>query len=270
MRKNTDRIIALAGALLFHLIILVVFLYTFLEYPPAGVKEWPPVSENEIVFEEVAPIYASGEFVRTGDNLADVIPTDEPAPSDVADPVPTQDAVDLENAGKAAEPKKTVTSEKKSPAKVEKKKTGPTEDEIKAEKARQEARRQQQAKKNVENATKKAFGGGKGKSTPGSVEGNSTKDDAATIGKPGNGLKGRSLESWTSVGSTKLGVIVIRVKVDSKGKVVSATYDAAASSGPVAADSKMRQNCVNRSLQCRFSVLEDAPVQSGSISWVFK
>jgi len=267
MRKS-DRIYALAGALVFHLVLLVVFVFTFMEYPPAGLKEWPPQPEHEIVFEEMDPLYASGDFVRTGDNLAEVLPPDEPAPSDVDAKVPAQDAVDLENAGKAATPKKTVTSEKPSPGKVQKKKTGPTKDEIKAEKERQEARRQQQAKKNVENATKKAFGGGKGKSTPGVVEGKS--ESGATTGTPGNGLKGRSLESWTTLGSTRLGVIVVRVKVDAQGHVVSASYDAASSSGPVATDAAMRRNCVARSRECRFSVLEGSPVQSGTISWVFK
>lgn len=267
--RNSDRIYAIAGTLLFHLILLVGVVFTFLEYPPAGADEWPPQPENEIMLEEVDPLFATGEFVRTGDNLAEVLPPDDMAPSDVAENVPTQDAVDLEDAGKPAEPKKTVTTKKESPAKVEKKKTGPTKEELKAEQERQEAKRQQQTRKNVEDATKKAFGGGKGKSTPGAVEGNSTTE-GATTGTPGNGLKGRTLESWSSVGSTKLGVIVVRVKVDSQGHVVSATYDAAASSGPVAADSSMRQRCIERSKQCRFSVLEDSPAQSGSISWVFK
>ena len=267
MRKS-DRIYAIAGALLLPLLVLLVFLFTFLTYPPKGVREWPPQPPHDIVLEEVDDLYASGEFVKTGDNLDELLPPDEPAPSAVADPVPTQDAADAENAGEAATPKKVVTSENESPAKVEKKKTGPTEEEIRAEKERQEAKRQQNARKNAENATKKAFGGGKGKSTPGATEGNAQA--GATTGTPGNGLKGRTLEIWTSVGSTKVGVIVLLVKVNSQGQVVSASYDAAASSGPVAADASMRQNCIARSRQCRFSVLEGSPNQSGSISWVFK
>ena len=265
--RRSDRIYAIAGALLFHLVLLLVFLYTFLTYPPAGV-EWPPEPSADIMLEEVEPLYASGEFVRTGDNLDELLPPDEPAPSTETVKVPTQDASDPANAGKQAEPKRTVTSEQPSPAKVEKKPVGPTKEEIAAEKARQEAKRQQEARKNVADATKKAFGGGKGASTSGATEGNAAT--GATTGTPGHGLKGRTLENWTTVGSTKLGVIVVRVKVDAQGRVTSASYDAAASSGPVAADAKMRQNCVARSRQCRFSVLEGSPVQSGSISWVFK
>lgn len=266
MRKS-DRIYAIAGAILFHLILLLVFLFTFLTYPPAGM-EWPPEPQNEIVLDEVEELYASGEFVRTGDNLDEILPPDRPAPSSETQKAPTQDATDLENAGKAAEPKQKVASERPSPAKVEKKPKGPSKEEIRKEKERQEARRQQQARKNVEDATKKAFGGDKGKSTPGSTEGKSAT--GATTGTPGNGLRGRTLEHWTTARSTKLGVIVVRVKVDAKGNVVSASYDTAASSGPVAADAAMRQSCVARSRQCRFSVLEGSPVQSGTISWVFK
>ncbi len=36
MRKS-DRIYAIAGALLFHLLVLIVFLFTYMQYPPAGV-----------------------------------------------------------------------------------------------------------------------------------------------------------------------------------------------------------------------------------------
>lgn len=88
MRKP-ERIYAIAGALLFHLVVLVVFVSTFLTYPPAGVEEWPPQKPHDIMLEKVEDIYASGEFVKTGDNLDELLPPDEPAPSDVTNPVPT-------------------------------------------------------------------------------------------------------------------------------------------------------------------------------------
>lgn len=264
MRKS-DRIYAFIAALLIHLLLLVAMSVTFLTYPPDDVEEWPPQPPHEIVLDEIEPLYASGEFVRTGDNLDEVVPENGKAPSSVSEPVPTQDAADTENAGAAAQPKRMVASEKESSAK-EDKKTGPAENAL--EKKRQEAKRQQQAKKNAADATRKAFGGGDGKSSAGSVEGRG--DTGAITGRPGNGLQGRTMESWTTVGSTKLGVIAIRVRVNAQGQVVSATYDATASSGPVAADAAMRQSCISRSRQCRFSVLKGSPVQSGTITWVFK
>lgn len=266
--KKSDRIVAIIVALIFHLLVLLVFLHTFLKFPPDGFEQWPPEPEQNIVFDQVEDLYASGEFVRTGDIPDPVAPADEPAPSPVEDPAPTQDATDAVNAGKAAEPKKIVTSEQPSPGKVKKENHGPTKEELQRDKERQEAARQQQAKKNVASATQKAFGGSKGKGTPGAADGNSKS--GAVAGTPGNGLKGRTMENWSTVPSTKVGVIAVRVKVDSQGRVTSATYEAAKSSGPVAADAAMRSRCVERTRQCRFSVLEGSKPQSGIITWSFK
>lgn len=269
MRKS-DRIYAITGTVLFHALLLLVLLFNFLRFPPDGVGEWPPEPKNEIVFDEMEELYAAGDFVRTGDNLNEYIPADSPAQSSVENSEPTQDAPDAQNVGEKADPAPTVTSEQPSPAKVEKKPKGPTKEEIEAEKARQEAKRQQQAKKNVAEATSRAFGGGdKGKFTPGSAEGNSTTAGAVT-GTPGNGVRGRSLEKWTSVRGSKLGSITVNVKVDSQGRVVSASYNAAKSSGTVSADENMRRQCVARSRECQFSVAEGSPVQSGTITWTFK
>ena len=73
MRKP-ERIYAIAGALLFHLVVLVVFVSTFLTYPPAGVEEWPPQKPHDIMLEKVEDIYASGEFVKTGTILKNSSP----------------------------------------------------------------------------------------------------------------------------------------------------------------------------------------------------
>ena len=181
MRNNdrNDRFWAIAVTLLFHILVVVALLLCVLKFPPEGM-DWPPIPEHEIVLEEVEdPIYTSGEFVRTGDNLAEVTPTDEPAPSSETSDVPTQDAVDQVNAGKPAEPKQIVKSEQPSPMKVENKPKGPTKEELEAERQRQEAKKQQQTKKNVDNAIAGAFGG-KGKGSAGSAEGNS--DKGATAG----------------------------------------------------------------------------------------
>ena len=79
---------------------------------------------------EIEDLYATGEFVRTGDIPEPAAPVDKPAPSDVTVPEPTQDAPDLQNAGEAAQQPKVVTSERPSPAKVKKEKKGPTKEEI--------------------------------------------------------------------------------------------------------------------------------------------
>ena len=257
---------AIGGTLLFHALLLLWLLFCFLEYPPAGVKVWPPEPDKEIVFNEVEDLYASGEFVRVGDTYDEVV-NDAPATSPVDQPEPTQNAPDLRDAGHKADPSKVVSSEKPSPMKVDNKPKGPTKEELEAEKARQEAQRRQEAKKTAEDATRKAFGG-KGKGQSGQADGNASS--GAVSGTPGNGVKGRTLEHWDKVSSTKIGEIAIRVKVDSQGKVVSATYDPSRSNGAVAGDTRMRERCRQKSLECRFSVKEGAPTASGTIIWHFK
>lgn len=257
---------AIGGTLVFHLLLLLCLLFSFLKYPPEGVAVWPPEPEKEIVFNEVEDLYASGEFVRVGDTFDEVV-NDAPAPSSVDQPEPTQNAPDLHDAGHKADPSKVVSSEKPSPMKVDNKPKGPTKEELEAEKARQEAQRRQEAKKTADDATRKAFGG-KGKGQSGQADGNSA--NGAVSGTPGNGVKGRTLEHWDKVSSTKIGEIAIRVKVDSQGKVVSATYDPSRSNGAVAGDTKMRERCRQKSLECRFSVKEGAPTASGTIVWHFK
>lgn len=265
--KLSPKIYAITGAVLFHLLLLLWLLLSYLRFPPEGMQ-WPPTDRAEIIIDPVEEMYALGEFVRTGDNLSPTTPVDTPAPSSETSPEPSQDSSDPVNAGPATPPDPVVTTKRESPAKVQPKPKGPTKEELAAEEARRQAKKQEQARKNVESATARAFGGGKGKSTPGAVDGNS--QTGAISGTPGNGLAGRTLEHWDRVSGTKLGTIAIRVKVDASGKVISATYDPAGSHGTAAADAAMRQNCIARSLACRFSVLEGSPVQSGVITWQFR
>ncbi len=263
---RSSKLWAIGGTVLFHLLLLLCLLFCFLKYPPEGVTTWPPEPEEEIVFQEVEELYASGEFVRVGDTFDETV-NDEPAPSAEEQPKPTQDAPDKADSGKKGNPSKLVSSEKPSPMKVDKTPKGPTKEELEAEKKKQEAERRNEAKKTADDATKKAFGG-KGKGQSGQSDGNSST--GAISGSPGNGVAGRTLEHWDKVSSTKIGEIAIRVKVDSQGKVISAVYDPHKSNGAVAGDTNMRERCRQKSMECRFSVKEGAPTATGLITWRFK
>lgn len=265
--RYREKITAAAVAALFHLLLVGALLATVLRFPPKGVDKWPPEEEGTVEMLELEDLYASGDYVRTGDLPTPVSEPSEAAPSaadNAPEPSPGPDAAD---AGAKADPTPPVTTEKPSPAKEKAKPKGPTKEQIEAEKKRQEAQAKQKAKKEAEAATAKAFGG-KGKGTPGQADGNSPTGSFS--GKPGNGLKGRTAEHWGSVRSTKTGTIAIRVRVNSQGRVTSATYDPSRSSGAAAADTQMRQRCVEASRQSRFSVLEGSPEASGTITWKFE
>lgn len=258
---------AMLGTVLIHAALLLALLFCFLRYPPSGRLMPPPESEEAIEFLPVEDLYASGEFVQTGD-VFDNLPLDEAAPSDIDQSQPSQQGPDLSDAGKVAEPKQTVSSERPSPAKVEKKPKGPTKEQLEAEKQRQEAARRQQAKKTIDDKAKNAFGGGKGSGKAGQTDGNS--DTGATSGTPGNGVKGRRLLDYSRVPSTKLGEIAVRVKVDASGKVIEASYDPSRSNGAAAADVSLRNHCVQRTRACKFSPDPDAPTATGTITWRFR
>lgn len=254
--------------MLVHLGVLLLLLFTFLRYPPKNAADFPPAPDQIVELLEVPDVYSQGEAVRRGD-LPDALTIDhaESAPSDVDEPLPSQPGADAADNGTAGEPSPTVTSALPSPSQQAVRPKGPTKEQLLAQQQRQEAVARAKAQKNADEATRRAFGG-KGSGQAGSPDGNATA--GATTGIPGNGLRGRTLESFTRVSATLTGQITISVTVDASGNVTNAAYDASASSGPVAADLSMRQACLQSSRQCRFSVLEGSPLQRGSITWRFK
>lgn len=261
------RVWAAVATVAFHLLLLAALLFSFLRYPPKGVETWPPEPEKEIVFDEVEELYASGEFVRTGDTTDELV-SDEMAPSAEDQPEPSQDGADLADAGKVGDPKPVVSSQKESPMKVENKPKGPTKEEVAAEKQRQEAAKREQAKKNAQETVKFNGGGGSGNGSAGQPDGNSAT--GVSVGTAGKGLQGRSLEKWVLPSSSKIGTIAISVKVDSKGNVISATYSPSGSKGTVAADENARRACEQKAKGCHFSVKEGAPTASGTILFTFR
>ncbi len=266
--RSRDKITAAVAAALFHILVIAALLAAVLRFPPDGVDKWPPEDEGTVELQELDDLYAAGEYVRTGDIPIPASEPSEAAPSQAETAPEPSPGPDRADAGSKGDPSPTLTSPKTSPAKEQAKPKGPTKKQLEAEKKRQEAASRQKARKKAEAATSKAFGG-KGKGSPGQADGN-TSASGAFSGKPGNGLRGRTAEHWGSVRSTKTGTIAIRVRVNSQGRVTSATYDPSRSSGAAAADTRMRQRCVAASRESRFSVLEGSPEASGTITWRFE
>lgn len=230
-------------------------------------RKWPPVDSSEIVF--------GGEFVKLGDFSQPLRQNNRHTSSETqTTEEPSHDATDLQNSGpRSAEEPEIISSERTSPAKIEKKekpeKTGPSKEELaERERIRQE-REQAQKSKKINSGMKNTFNK-PGKATDGkegSPHGNSTI--GSTSGSPGYSLKGRTAEGWGRPSSTHGGTITITVKVNRQGHVVSATY--AGGTGSAAAQPSVRQSCIQAARQSRFSVDENAPAeQTGTITWTFR
>ncbi|MCM1022253.1 MAG: hypothetical protein NC343_07635 [Muribaculum sp.] len=225
------------------------------------------VDSSEIVF--------GGEFVKMG-NFA--TPTRHSKSTTATETQNTEESAhegtDLQNSGmSSAEQPEIVTSERQSPAKVDKKpqqqKTGPSKEELAERERIRREREQAQKSKLINSGMKNTFNkpGNTTTQIDGSPQGNSTV--GISNGSPGFSLFGRTAEGWGKPSSAFGGTITIRVKVNRQGHVISATY--AGGSGSAAAQQNVRQSCIQAARQSRFSVDENAPAeQSGTITWTFR
>ena len=256
---------AILAAVLFHAVLLLILLFTFLKYkyPPDDPMELE-MTKEEIMF--------GGEYVMLGDfPLADASQSAAANPEDalVSEDQPVV-GEDMRDAGEAQDaPKQMVTSVAEAPMKVEKKKTKEEpKSKTKSETAEQEKiKAQQQAQKQQINKRVNFGTGGAGAGAAGSTNGNSTS--GARAGKPGvGGLSGYTLERWGKPTSGVDGKIVIRVTVNQRGTVTSASYSSG--SGSAAADAKVRESCRQASLQSQFAVPANTTGHAiGYITWNF-
>lgn len=270
MKDNNrkSRLIALFFTVVFHALVVVLLLCLYLRYD--GVEEadrtWPPVDSAELLF--------GGEYVMIGDRPELAQSESTPAPTaDNAAELPSPQAEALENAGEPAEPAPVISSSKPSPMKVEKKpepeKTGPTKEELEAQRKAAQAKREQEQRQAIANRVGANFSGAgqSGKGSAGSPDGNS--ETGAASGEPGHNLKGRSIAHYERPARGPLGTITIRVTVNRNGAVTSASY--ASGTGQAATSARTRQNCIAAARASKFSVDQSAPVsQTGTITYRFR
>lgn len=255
-----DRITAIAGTVAFHVAVLLVLLFAYLQYDPSEIREWPPADESEILF--------GGEYVMLGD-IPDpsVTVNDEPAPQESVEDAASE-ATDMADEGSKGDPAPLLSSRQESPAKIkekeEPKKTGPTKEELAAQ---EKARREKEAAERINNRVK--FGGsGSGNGKAGQPDGNASV--GAVKGAPGHNLKGRTVDHWGRPSSALSGTIRIRVVVDKRGKVIG-TPSYVGGEGPAAANMNVRNSCIAASRESQFSVSLDGPAtQTGIITWKFE
>ena len=248
-----------------HLVVLLILVFSYIHY------NFVPLPDNN---DKNDITFFGGEYVILGDVPNSAVDAHESAPEPVKTAEkPVANDLDTKNSGSAGEeaaPK--ISTEKESPMKVEKKKvpekSGPTKEELEEQeriKAEKEAKRKTNSK--VQNAfgkTSSKSGSGK----VGSTNGNSTT--GARTGAPGvSGLNGYTIASWGRPSSPVDGKVVIKVRVNARGKVIAANYSSG--SGTAAANMAVRRSCEQASLQSSFSVPVGTTDEAvGYITWRFE
>lgn len=229
-----------AGTVLFHGLLLLVLLLAYLVYPPSDQPDPQPAEE------ETGELLLAGEYVLIGDDVT--VPGDA-----VQAPQPQQVAVE-----ESPETDAIISS------------TTPRADAIPVPPKQDDSRRAAATEARIKERVNFSSTGktGTDAARAGSRDGNTTSADAALSGAPGHSLKGRSLAHWEKPVAYTTGIIVVSVRVNREGKVISATY--LRGSGNVASSAKARSSCVQAALQSAFSVDTDGPAeQRGTITYKF-
>ena len=262
MDDNKRKIIAGTVALLLHVAVALLLVLCYLHYPPTDEPLPEPAQQTDITF--------GGEFVALG-NVDVPAANDQPASSQSVDDNTSADADELADHGPAGEGTALASSTNESPMQTKPKASGPTKEQLEEEARRTEAKREQERKQNESNRInsdiQNAFkGSGSGQS--GSPNGNAST--GALKGQPGHTLgPGYTLASWGKPSSGYDGEIVIKVRVNSLGQVIEATY--LRGTGAAAANRQVRRSCEQASLSSRFSVPKNATGDKvGTIIWRFE
>ncbi len=259
---DKDKIKGIIATVIFHALLILSLVFASLYY------SFPP-EENDLAMMRQDEILFGGEYVVLGDFVQPNQNNDMGAPREVEQSEkPTIEGDDNVNMGETGEaPSQVVTQENESPMKVEKEEnSGPTEEELAAE-----AERVRRERETAEKINKRvSFGNtkGTGTGTTGSTTGSSVARIAS--GAPGvSGLEGYTLASWGRPNSSVQGVVKIQVRVNSRGKVISANY--AGGSGSAASNMSVRRSCEQASLQSQFSVPKNTITEGvGVITWKFE
>ena len=261
---DKDKIIAAIATLLVCLLLLICLFFSSLYYsfPPDG-QTIP--DKEEIMF--------GGEFVMLGNTpeLADADLSENAQTDTEQSKVEVNESQDIEDSGEIGETEQpNVAAEVESPMKEkvkpeEPKKKGPTKEEL-AE--------QQRIKEEKEKAKKisqrVSFNNTSGESSGRQGQPDGNADVGVRSGAPGvTGLAGYTIERWERPKSPYEGKLVIRVRVNARGRVVEARY--VGGQGPASSNATVRRSCEQASLKSQFKVPNHTTTEGvGDITWHFE
>lgn len=252
--------IALAATVVFHIAVLLVLVLSYLHYQ--DVPQPDDVPQQDITF-------FGGEYVMLGNALQQPIDESAATSAQELEQANTGDNIDDAGAvGESATP--ALSTEEESPMKVQpqSEEAGPTKEEL-AEQER--IRRRQETELRTNRLVQGAFNNStnQGRGTEGQPDGNSPMGRSS--GQPGvTGLSaGYTLEHWGNPSSPVEGTVVIRVRVNARGKVIEASYSSG--SGSAASNMDVRRNCEQASMQSQFKVPVNTVSEAvGYITWKFQ
>lgn len=251
---------ALGGTVILHIAVLLVLVLTYLHY--TDIPQPDDIAQQDITF-------FGGEYVMLGNAM--MTDMNDAASTTASDTEQANSGDYLDDAGvKGESATPALSTDIESPMKVtkESEQAGPTKEEL-AEQER--IRRREEAERRTNQVVQGAFSNSKGKGggNDGQPDGNSTT--GARSGSPGvSGLSaGYTLEHWGNPSSPVEGTVVIKVRVNSRGKVIDANY--ASGSGTAASNMSVRRSCEQASLQSQFKVPVNTIGEAvGYITWRFQ
>ena len=216
----------------------------------------------------------AGEDITEPQNMQDA-----PGNTEETEAATPPEGDEMEDAGSVAPtPPAKVTTTQESPMKVkektpeQKKNTGTQKQNPKPEaKPAVKATKPSESESAISKNMKNAFGkGGTGNGKGNGTEAGNASAGSDGIGSLGGGLSvGYTVAHWGRPHSKFTGTIVCQVRVNPRGKVISAR--AVSGSGQAWASQEARRSCEQESLKSAFSVKDNRTEEGiGTITWRFK
>lgn len=283
MEENKNRIIGIAGAIGFHLLLILILLVYYIK--PVSEKRWSEeLSGVPVMFGNVPDAFGDDEPYGRGDGSTAIVDvaTPDAAPNEVVTTEETS-SVSSDDASVATQDFEETVDIKKVDKALEEQKRKEAIEAERIRKEKEEAARiaaaEEQKKKEIANQMAGLFGNGSGSGSRGNTEGSGTQGvptGNASYGKTsgvggwgeydlggrGVGRGGLIKPSYTA---NDYGTVVIDIIVDPQGNVVSADIGR----GTNTPSSTLKSEALKAAKRTKFSATNKQGNQKGTITYKF-